>query len=416
MESLKSGAASNRLTIRTGVAVDDTLSVVERKGLGHPDTMADHLAESLSRSYSAYTLERFGAVLHHNFDKLALLGGASEVRYGGGRMTSPVRVLVNGRATRSCGAEVVPVDALVKSAVRQFFLERLPEVVEHLDIRLNVTENSSPGAVLMDDGVPERTRWFSPRSIEDLRERRTLLANDTSLGTGWAPRGPLEELVRELTDTYSAPGVFTRNNPWCGTDVKVMGYWDGRQLDLVMCVPQKSSHVKNREDYLRNTEIVLAECQRLVDQRFPHADVSIRLNARDVPSRDELYLTYTGSSIESGDEGVVGRGNRVNGLITPLRPMNLEGASGKNPVYHVGKLYNLVADRLAHQLHEATGGYAEVHLVSVTGQPLDQPGRVVLRLAAEEVQPDKLQSLVADALSSIPDLTDEIVREGVCLS
>jgi S-adenosylmethionine synthetase len=68
---------------------------------------------------------------------------------------------------------------------------------------------------------------------------------------------------------------------------------------------------------------------------------------RDIPDRDELYLTYTGSSIESGDEGVVGRGNRVTGLITPLRPMNIEGASGKNPVYHVGKLYNLAAQRIA---------------------------------------------------------------------
>lgn len=416
MKGSESGTATSGLTIRTGISIDDTLSIVECKGMGHPDTMADHLSESLSRAYSAYTLERFGAVLHHNFDKLALLGGASEVRYGGGRMIEPVRVLVNGRASRHCGSEEIPVDALLTSAVREFFIERLPEALDHLDIRLNVTENSSPGAVLSGGVVPERTRWFSPRSIEDLRERRTLLANDTSLGTGWAPRGLLEELVRELTDTYSAPGVFTRSHPWCGSDVKVMGYWDGQDLDLVMCVPQKSSHVKSREDYLRNAEVVLAECRRLADLRLPDANVSIRLNARDVPSRDELYLTYTGSSIESGDEGVVGRGNRVNGLITPLRPMNLEGASGKNPVYHVGKLYNLVADRLAHQLHKETGAYAEVHLVSVTGQPLDQPGRVVLRLAAEEVQQDKLQALVEDALSSIPELTDEVVREGVCLS
>jgi S-adenosylmethionine synthetase len=59
--------------------------------------------------------------------------------------------------------------------------------------------------------------------------------------------------------------------------------------------------------------------------------VRFRINMRDIPAQDELYLTYTGSSIESGDEGVVGRGNRVTGLITPLRPMNIEGAIGKNP-------------------------------------------------------------------------------------
>ncbi|MFH8991617.1 methionine adenosyltransferase [Streptomyces sp. NPDC017940] len=90
--------------------------------------------------------------------------------------------------------------------------------------------------------------------------------------------------------------------------------------------------------------------------------------------KDELYLTYTGSSIESGDEGVVGRGNRVNGLLTPLRPMNLEGANGKNPVCHVGKLYNIAAQRLAHRLHETTVGHAEVHLVSTTASVWTNPG------------------------------------------
>ncbi|WP_306369394.1 methionine adenosyltransferase [Nocardiopsis sp. CC223A] len=407
---------TGRLTIRTGVPFDDTISIVERKGLGHPDTMADHLAEALSRAYSAFTLERFGVILHHNFDKLALLGGASEVRYGGGRMVAPVRVLVNGRAAHRYADEFLPVEELIESTVRTFFRERLPEAAEHLDIALNVTANPSPGAVITSEEIPERSRWFAPRDAGDLRERRTLLANDTSLGTGWAPRSPFEGLVRELADTFSAPGPFTKAYPWCGSDVKVMGCWDGERADLVLCVPQKSSHVTSRAAYLRNVETVREESHRIAGLRFPGADVDVRLNARDVPSHDELYLTYTGSSIESGDEGVVGRGNRVNGLITPLRPMNMEGANGKNPVYHVGKLYNLAAERLAHRLYEETGGYAEVHLVSTTGQPLDRPGRVLVRLAAQDAQPDKVQALVAEALGSFPELTDEIVREGVCLS
>ncbi|GAA4942939.1 hypothetical protein GCM10023238_06040 [Streptomyces heliomycini] len=92
------------LSIETGTAKPDATTIVERKGLGHPDTLADHLAERLSRAYSRYTVERFGAVLHHNFDKLALLGGASEVRYGAGRMTAPVRVQVNGGPRPGAGA------------------------------------------------------------------------------------------------------------------------------------------------------------------------------------------------------------------------------------------------------------------------------------------------------------------------
>ncbi|MFD7917737.1 methionine adenosyltransferase [Streptomyces sp. NPDC059740] len=408
--------SGGHLVIEAGTVRPGPTTIVERKGLGHPDTLADHLAERLSRAYSRYTVRHFGAVLHHNFDKLALLGGGSEVRYGGGTMTAPVRVLVNGRAAPTCGGERIPVAEIVQAEVRAFFAERLPEVSDHLDIAYNITSNSSPGAVLTGDGVPDRTRWFSPRSVDDLRERRVRLSNDTSLGTGWAPENPFESFVRELVNHFSGENDFTRAHRWCGSDVKLMGYWDGAQADVVLCVPQKSRHVASRAEYIRNAETVLAECYRMAALRLPDAGASFRLNARDVPEKDELYLTYTGSSIESGDEGVVGRGNRVNGLITPLRPMNLEGANGKNPVYHVGKLYNIAAQRLARRLYEATGEYAEVHLVSTTGQRLDEPWRILVRLASPAVEMDKIQALVAEAMSEFPALTDELVSDGVVLS
>ncbi|WP_327655879.1 methionine adenosyltransferase [Streptomyces sp. NBC_00483] len=407
---------NSHLVIDTATARPDATTIVERKGLGHPDTLADHLAERLSRAYSHHTVARFGAVLHHNFDKLALLGGASEVRYGGGKMAAPVRVLVNGRAAPMCGDDKIPVKEIVEAEVRQFFAERLPEVSDHLDIVFNITSNSSPGAVLTGDEVPDRTRWFNPRSVDDLRERRVRLSNDTSLGTGWAPENAFESFVRELVDHFSGESEFTRAHAWCGSDVKLMGYWDGGQADIVVCVPQKSRHVASRAEYVRNTESVLAECHRLADLQLAGTQARFRLNARDVPEKDELYLTYTGSSIESGDEGVVGRGNRVNGLITPLRPMNLEGANGKNPVYHVGKLYNIAAQRLAHRLHEATDGHAEVHLVSTTGQRLDEPWRILVRLSSPDAQLDKVQSLVTEALSAFPALTDELVSDGIVLS
>ncbi len=160
------------LTIEFDVArAQATSTLLERKGFGHPDTLADHLAEQLSRAYSRWTLENVGAVLHHNFDKLTLLGGASQVWYGGGRMVGPVRVLVNGRATRSCGGVRVPVDELIMETVTGFFRQRLPELDDHLSIELNVTGNSSPGAVLSGQVSPERVAWFAPDSIDELRER-----------------------------------------------------------------------------------------------------------------------------------------------------------------------------------------------------------------------------------------------------
>ncbi|MFF0493139.1 methionine adenosyltransferase [Nocardia sp. NPDC004068] len=403
------------IELETAIPAPPDTVILERKGLGHPDTLADHLAEELSRVYSRFTLARFGAILHHNFDKLALLGGASEVRYGAGRMLEPVRVLVNGRATRSCDGQSIAVDELAEAAVRAFFHERLPELEGHLDIKLNITSNSSPGAVHTEAGAPERTDWFAPKTVTALREHQVRLANDTSLGTGWAPDSAVERFARELADHFSGVSPFTEAHPWCGSDVKVMCYATAHELDVVACVPQKSAYVASRVQYEANKDAVVAECIRLAAAAALAVPARFRINVRDIPERDELYLTYTGSSIESGDEGVVGRGNRVNGLITPLRPMNVEGANGKNPVYHVGKLYNVAAKRLAEQLFRETGGYAEVHMVSATGQRLDRPWRILVRTMAP-IQLHEVNVLVRETLESFPALTDEIVSGKVTLA
>ncbi|GAA0001911.1 hypothetical protein BRDID11002_19120 [Bradyrhizobium diazoefficiens] len=44
----------------------DDVEVVERKGAGHPDTICDALAETLSRNLCREYLRRFGHVLHYN--------------------------------------------------------------------------------------------------------------------------------------------------------------------------------------------------------------------------------------------------------------------------------------------------------------------------------------------------------------
>lgn len=148
--------------LESEVPAPSEVTIVERKGWGHPDTLADHLAEQLSRNYSRYTKSLFGAVLHHNFDKLAILGGASEVRYGAGQMINPVRVLVNGRAARSCGGVSIPVNDLITDEVRSFFRERLPELNGHVSVEVNVTSNSSPGAVITNGQRTDRQKWFAP--------------------------------------------------------------------------------------------------------------------------------------------------------------------------------------------------------------------------------------------------------------
>jgi S-adenosylmethionine synthetase len=400
----------SRLTVETGIGTAAAgMTIVERKGLGHPDTLADHLAEALSRAYARHTLEAVGAILHHNFDKLALLGGSSRVSYGGGSMGEPVRVLVNGRATRSCGDVRVPVDEIVTRTVQEFFAERLPHLGSHYVVELNITSNSSPGAVYGEAGTPERTSWFTPASVDQLRERKVVLANDTSMGTAWAPLNDVESFVIALANDLSGPGEFTKTRPWCGSDVKVMAFAADDRCDVVFCVPQISAFVHSRDDYSSNCAEVIQYAEDLAARMLSQRKVTLRLNARDVVDRDELYLTLTGSSIESGDEGVVGRGNRASGMITPLRPMNLEGVNGKNPVYHVGKVYNIAARRIADALHYRFGGYAEVHLISATGQALASPWQAVVRMANKDADHREVQQEVTAILAQFRQLTEDLV-------
>lgn len=110
--------------------------------------------------------------------------------------------------------------------------------------------------------------------------------------------------------------------------------------------------------------------------------IQILVNAADDPERGAIYLTVTGTSAESGDDGETGRGNRSNGLITPLGTMSLEAAAGKNPLTHVGKLYGAMAQQIAESLVDEIGEVqaAECYLVSRIGAPINQPQTVTVRL------------------------------------
>lgn len=73
--------------------------IVERKGLGHPDTLCDAIAESVSLRLSRHYLDRFGMILHHNVDTVLLCGGASRVAFGGGELLEPMEIHLAGGAT-----------------------------------------------------------------------------------------------------------------------------------------------------------------------------------------------------------------------------------------------------------------------------------------------------------------------------
>src|SRR5260370_40456182 len=88
-----------------------------------------------------------------------------------------------------------------------------------------------------------------------------------------------------------------------------------------------------------------------------------------------IYLTVLGTSADDGDGGQVGRGNRPNGLIPLNSPTCSEATAGKNPVSHVGKIYNLLTYEIAAHVHQKLTGIKEVYvwLLSPIGRPINEP-------------------------------------------
>lgn len=371
------------------------VEIVERKGRGHPDSLCDGLAEALSAALGRWYRDRFGLILHHNVDKMLLCGGSARPAFGGGGVERPIGLVFAGQATRAFEGVEVPVDDLAVEATHDWLARHMHALDPRHHVR--VESRIRPGSA----------------DLVDLyrRQKRTgeVLANDTSYGMGYAPMSRVETLVLEIERRLTAPESI-RRLPVRGEDVKVMAVRHGDHVQVTVACAFVDRHLDGLDDYLR-ARAALAEEVAVIARELGVPQAAISVNTADDPEGGSIYMTVTGTSAESGDDGQVGRGNRVNGLITPFRPMSLEAAAGKNPVSHVGKLYNVAARRIAERLVDEIPELeaAQCALVSRIGQPIRTPQLVDVRLrrsdgaaavtlrrpvsAAVEAELDALQAL-----------------------
>lgn len=384
---------------------------VERKGIGHPDTLADALAEKLSAEYSKYTLKNYGAILHHNFDKVGLLGGSSYVAFGRGYLTNPIRVLLNGRASTKFANEKVPIRKLLICWTKDFFKEKLPmiDVVDDLEFHFNLSNQSSPGKTYTKEANKgSRMYWFEPRGFFDLKELDKPLSNDTSLGVGYAPYSNLEKIILDIEAKLNSSD-FKKRHKWIGSDIKLMGFRQLNDYYITMCIPQIANFVQNLNEYKINLKIARKIIEEII-KKYPINKFELNINTRDDYNTRELYLTAIGSSIESGDEGLVGRGNRINGVISPNRPMSMEGSCGKNPIYHIGKIYYLVANEIAKKIYEKFDIKNEVFIASQSGRYLLDPWIIVVNIQDNFDKKNIIKKLVLKEIKKMRSLTLKIIN------
>lgn len=387
---------------------DQPFEIVERKGVGHPDSMCDAMLETISRQLSSYYLKEFGAVLHHNIDKGLLTAGSVEKWFGGGRILKPMELYIGDRATVLVQGKQVPVAEIADKAVRDWLVThmRFIDPDQHMKCR-----------VLLAPGSAELTDIFS-------RAGHVRCANDSSAAVGYYPLTPTEQAVLAL-EHYVNSHAFKQRFPETGEDVKVMGVRQHRRIDLTVAMPLMAGQIDCEKIYFDRKGAILADLQEFTTALSGFDKVQVHLNTLDQPGRGlgGVYLSLLGTSAEDADSGQVGRGNRVNGLIPVGRPIGTEAVAGKNPVSHVGKIYNVLAHHAARQIYEGIPGLQEVYvfLVSQIGAPIDQPQLMAAHILPAADQPfepirQAARAILAEALAGMDTLCRELIegKHPVC--
>ena len=338
------------------------MEIVERKGLGHPDYICDAVMDRVSVNLSKEYLEKFGVIMHHNVDKSLLVAGEVETRFGGGSIKKPMLLIFGDRATFEAEGVRIPVREIAIQTAKDWFKENLRFVDPEKHIQYQA--EMKPGSSDLVDIFKRREKG------------KVLGANDTSAAVGYAPLTKTERIVLN-TERYVNHKDFKRKNQESGEDVKVMGFRKGNELNLTVSMAFVDRFIENEEDYFKKKADILEDIKGFVEKNTDFKKITVDLNTLDARERGKegCYLTVLGTSADGADSGQVGRGNRMNGLISLNRPLCSEAAAGKNPVSHVGKIYNLLTYRIANHICETVPGVEEAYiwLLSQIGKPIDQP-------------------------------------------
>ncbi|ERM81710.1 hypothetical protein P872_19630 [Rhodonellum psychrophilum GCM71 = DSM 17998] len=369
-----------------------SFEVAETKGLGHPDTICDQITEQISRALCRFYLTEFGSIQHHNVDKALLIGGQSEPIFNGGKILQPISLVIAGRATHQAQDKSVPVEEIAIQTAKQWLAKNIRNLNVETDIQ--IISKIRKGSI----ELVELFNRFGKGEIP--------LANDTSFGVGYYPLSFLENNILKIERLLNHPLTKVKF-PFIGEDIKVMGVKNQSEQLFTVAIAMVDRHISDLSDYISKIEKV----KTYLKETLNLGQCSIDINTADDYERESIYLTVSGTSAESGDDGQVGRGNRINGLISPYRPMSLEAASGKNPVSHIGKIYNYFAMDLSRSLvenHFASQAY--IYIVSQIGKPITEPQLLHIQIDYENSNPDNLDDFVKEKLLELPRYWRRIIE------
>lgn len=384
------------------------LEIVERKGVGHPDTLADLIADEFVRQYTAYTVAEFGVALNLNVDKVIAVGALHTFDLGvEPDLQRPGSMMLIGKITERVGSRRVPVDEIFRAAVTRIVGYAAGEVfAAGLDIHVNNRDRHTP-----DHGY-EVYRPLAESGIRPpFRERR---AADTVTIVQSAPLTLTESLAIEIERRLTgAGGDFRREFTAAGTDVKVMVVRTRDHFDITVCVPAIASRIDSPAEYDAVVEGARALVTSVCVQHGLESSVAV--NSKDVGGG--RYLTAYGTSLDKGDHGTVGRGNGPLGVSSAARWALSEALPGKNPFLHPAPVYNALLADTSQRLVTEWGIPSRLTVTVRNGDRLVEPHLVTVQLApaATSLDTGQVASFVDEHLTSaLADL--DVLSAGIAMA
>lgn len=371
--------------------------IVERKGIGHPDTICDLVMNQVSIDLSKLYLKETGAIQHHNMDKALLVAGQSESNFGGGKIIKPMKMILGDRATFDIGERKLPIGDLAIQTAKEWFEKNLRFVNdEHVEYQVEIGVTSKEL-----QSIFENTRSFA--------------ANDTSVLVGYAPFTETESIVLN-TEQHINSKQFKDNFPESGEDVKVMGFRDANHVDLTIATAFVDKFISSENQYFQRKEEMLQEINEFLKKNYS-MEITTNMNCLDSKNRgmSGLYLTVLGTSADSADSGQVGRGNMASRVISPSRPAGSEATAGKNPVSHIGKIYNALSFKIANEIHTKVSGLDEVcvWMYNVIGRPVNDPKAVIVQPTIvgqlHDAEKNQINEIVENNLQNIHEFCNELI-------
>lgn len=382
---------------------------VERKGIGHPDSLADLIAEAFSIRYSQHCLSQFGYVANHWVDKVNLVGAIANVRFGSFDIVKPVTAYLFGKVTERVGGQKIDIEGIFKCAVLSVFAETVahPELANHL--RLKIENNDGIGI----DHNPEFYRPSNTAALDAILRSETV-ANDSVICNAYAGLSGIERLAIWV-ENYINSHEFHLMFPMIGSDVKVLIVRFQHDIDITLCIPLHPELTPDARSYYAT----LADAKEILQTRVHrHLEADADLHAHGIgfaintkDHDDRVYLTPFGTALGKGDCGAVGRGNRFNGVISGVRPSNVEAVAGKNPIHHAGKLYNAITQTMAIRVFQELGFHNHIVIVARNGGELSRPAYVSIDVQGpmSHAQHREIEKIIDAELARMSSYSDALV-------